>query len=116
MRFGAIPTDARIAILKNCEKHFLKTIHSLPDKTVILLNGKRAIATARKIGQIEPKRPQERINWGTLDVVAGKITTEQKTFIFCGWDQQAAALPVQFKIDLAHWIRGEVENLGGTFN
>jgi hypothetical protein len=113
MQFRKIPDDAREALLKNCEKHFLQTLNDLPEKTVLLLNGDLPISTIQRIGRVEIQTPRELINLNGLSGFSGLLQLERKKFVFCGWNQSAANLSIPIKLELAFWARDHIKNQGG---
>jgi hypothetical protein len=116
MRFGEIPNASRTALLQNCEKHFFQTINNLPEKTVLLLNGNSPTSTIQRLGQVESQTARELINLNGLSGFSGSLKLGNKNFVFCSWNQSAAKLPIQIKLELAFWVRDHMKNQGVSFD
>jgi hypothetical protein len=116
MRFGEIPKAPREALLKNCERHFFKTLNELPENTVLLLNGNSPISTIQKLGRVETRTPSELINVNGLSGFSGSLQLGNKCFVFCGWTQSASKLSIPIKLDLAFWVRDQLKNQGVDFD
>jgi len=116
VRFGKINEQARVALLSNCQKHFLKTLNELPENTVLLLNGDLPISQIKSLGQILSRTPTQLVNVNGLSGIAGWIQIGTKKFVVCGWSQSAAKLSPPFKLDLAYWVRNELKNQGVRFD
>jgi len=109
-RWGDLSSRTQDELIKNCREHFIQAIRGLPDGTVILCDGRRAIKEIGNLGfrlvmqagQLINVRPESGGDHGML----GEFFCDDKKFPVRGWSSQASRLSAVWRFDLACWLRG----------
>jgi hypothetical protein len=93
-------------IISNCREHFSRAISNLPDGTIILCDGPRALAELASIGfrfDMQPSRPFNIM--GDIGRI-GELDCGTKKFSVRDWSCQVNFLTAFWRFDLAMWIQG----------
>ena len=109
-RWSKLTGTCQAELIKNCREHFSRTICSLPDGTVILCDGPRAMKEIGNLGFRFEMKARELINVreksGGDHGMIGELFSGRKKFAVRGWSSQVYYLPAVWRFDLAAWIHG----------
>jgi hypothetical protein len=109
-KFGDLSSECKSALIGNCREHFLSTLSSLPNGTIILCDGPRATREIQNWGLPVKMQPVQQINVREVPFGdtgwRGELSIGDKKFPFCGWSSQVNYLSAVWRIDLASWIHG----------
>ena len=109
-RWGNLTKETQNEFIKNCRDHFLGAICRLPDGTVILCDGPRAMKEIANLGLKLDMKPGQLINVreesGGDHGMLGDLHCDNKIFPVRGWSSQVSRLSAVWRFDLAFWLRG----------
>ena len=110
-RWGDLTNGCKTALTKNCQTHFVNSLTSLPNGTVILGDGQRTRQALGQLGLDFTIEKTERINILKIPIDTGwvgKIKTGDKIYPFLGWSAPVGTLSVLWRVDLANWIHRQL--------
>jgi hypothetical protein len=106
-RWGALSREYVKVLVTNCREHFLRTLVSLPNGTVLLLNGRSVWELFDSTGvRLQRDCEAELISLQTnLVGWRGSVILEDREFRFRGWSTQVGRLKPVERVELAYWVR-----------
>jgi hypothetical protein len=116
-RFGDLSPETKSSLIGNCREHFVSTLSTLPNSTMILCDGPRATRELQtegmqNMGLHAAMQPAQLINVrkpGSGDTGwIGELSFQGKKFPLRGWSSQVSQLTAVWRIDLASWIHGTI--------
>lgn len=106
-RWGELGGGCKKEMLGNCRERFLANLSSVPDGTLVLLDGS---AVSREIMgpglEVEQSGGEQLINMRGDRGWVGRMAVGGKAFAVRGWSTPAGKLSALWRHDLAFWLRG----------
>lgn len=107
-RWGKLPLECQAEMARSCRDHFLHSLSTIRDGTLLLLDGSRVVKEVEGSGIGIEETPGDRIinaRWNTFHRGwIGKLHVGTKVFPFRGWPTPAGKLTSVWRHDLAFWV------------
>ena len=106
-RWGKLGQDCKSNLVKNCRPHFLSALNELPNGTLLLLDGSRAVDEMHQIGKLANGVSFELEHQGYFSPLIenrsyiGSLKYNGKLFPFRGWSIPVGVLTLLYRYDLA---------------
>ncbi len=108
-RWSELAPETKAHLVENCREHFLASLSSLPNGTILLCDGPRVMIQLQNPPLRLEQEPAELINIGREPGRGdtgwiGKLFFGDKEFPFRAWSSQVSQLSAVWRFDLAFWL------------
>jgi len=111
-RWSKLDPSIQGTMIDNCRGYFLEALNKLPDKVVILCDGKRVTSEINELGLKIEWRPDELIqihpeDGGNVGRI-GELELRSRKHRICGWESYVSHMNPTWRLDLALWVHGVI--------